>query len=85
MTNVHEMVPTGMANTNADVATFLRDVAERIEGGNYGDVRCVMTVIEFKHDGVSDMQTLFTGRECDNARALGILTHAQQRFMTQQG
>lgn len=84
MSKVHELKPTGMANTNADVAAFLRDVADRIEGGNYGDVRCVMTVIEFRHDGVSDMKTLFAGRECDNARALGILTHAQQRFMFDQ-
>lgn len=73
-----------MANTNADVAEYLRSVADGIEVGDFGQVRVVMTVIEFKHDGVSDMKTLFAGRECDNARALGILTHAQQRFMIDQ-
>ena len=84
MSKVHKIRPNGMANTNADVADYLLTVADGIEGGDFGQVRVVMTVIEFSHDGESDMKTLFAGRECDNARALGILTHAQQRFMSKQ-
>lgn len=84
MSKIHQIRPNGMANTNADVSAYLRTVADGIEAGDFGEVRVVMTVIEFRHDGESDMKTLFAGRECDNARALGILTHAQQRFMIQQ-
>lgn len=73
-----------MANTNADVASFLRFVADSIEAGDYGEVRSLVAMVEYKHDGVSDLHTIFTGRDCDNARAMGIMTIAQQRFMSQQ-
>ncbi|MCA8026429.1 hypothetical protein [Burkholderia cepacia] len=66
----------GFAPTNPDVAQHLREQAEWIECGEYGDVRNVFLVIETT-DGRLIRQTC--GAPCDRARAVGILTIAAAR------
>ncbi|MEZ7524023.1 hypothetical protein [Burkholderia vietnamiensis] len=69
----------GFAPTNHDVARHLREQADWVEAGNYGEVRNVFLVVEMA-DGRIMRQTC--GAPCDRARALGMLTIAIARAAT---
>jgi hypothetical protein len=70
MSNLTKLPLNGFAPTNDDIAQHLRDQANLVESGIYGDLRTVFIVIE-PVDGTLVRQTC--GGPCDLARALGIL------------
>lgn len=72
---VHSLPQTGLANTSADVAANLRELATWIEEGRYGKVESVIAVIEA--DG--DVKRFTTGRPMDRARCVGLLSTAIHR------
>lgn len=77
MSNLKAMPTTGFANCNADVAKFLREMADNIEADQHGEIRQVALIIEF--DG--EVNTWVAGGPCDNARIVGIMSVATARFM----
>lgn len=79
MSNLKSMPITGFANCNADVANFLREMADNIEAGGHGEIRQVALIMEF--DG--EVNTWVAGGPCDNARVVGIMSLAAARFMSE--
>lgn len=77
MSNIKAMPTTGFANCNADVARFLREMADNVEGGEHGEIRQIALIMEF--DG--QVNTWVAGGPCDNARIVGIMSIAIARFM----
>lgn len=77
MSNIKAMPITGYANSNADVAKFLREMADNVEAGNHGDIRQVALVME----SGGDANTWVAGGPCDNARIVGLMSIATARFI----
>ncbi|MNQ26404.1 hypothetical protein D3C85_396420 [compost metagenome] len=77
MSNLKAMPTTGFANCNADVAKFLREMADNVEAGQHGEIRQVALIIEAS----GDVNTWVAGGPCDNARIVGIMSVATARFM----
>lgn len=61
---------TGFASTNEAIAAHLRDCAQSVEDGHWGDLRNIFIVME-PVEGNLIRQTC--GAPCDLARAIGIL------------
>lgn len=77
MSNIAALPTTGHANCKEDVARFLREMADNVEVGNYGEIRQLMVTIEA--DG--NLDTWVAGGPCDNARILGLLHMAAHKFV----
>lgn len=77
MSNIRELPTTGYANSNADVAKFLREMADNVEAGSHGDIRQVALIME----AGADVNTWVAGGPCDNARIVGLMSIANFRFM----
>lgn len=77
MSNIKALPITGFANCNGDVAVFLRELANTVEGNCLGDVRQALVVFEV--DG--ELDTWVAGGPCDNARVVGLLSIAAQKFI----
>lgn len=76
MTTLAALPTTGYANCNEDVAKFLREMADGIEAGKYGQIRQLMTTIE----AGGKVETWVAGGPCDNARIVGLLHIAAIEF-----
>jgi len=70
MTTIKSLPLNGFAPTNAEIAKHLREQADWVEGGGFGDLRTVFIVYE-PVEGELTRQT--AGAPCDLARAMGIL------------
>lgn len=77
MSNLKILPTTGHANSNEDVAKFLREMADNVEAGSHGDIRQVAVIIE----AGGDVATWVAGGPCDNARIVGLMSIATARFM----
>lgn len=75
MPKVIALAPNGHANTDADVAAFLRKMADHIESGVRSNVRQLVMVLE----SGGELETWAVGGPCDNARLVGLLTIAAAR------
>jgi len=76
MSNLTKLPLNGFAPTNEDIAKHLREQAESIENGQFGDLRNVFIVYEGV-DGQITRQNC--GAPCDLAREAGILFVAAAR------
>lgn len=77
MCNIKAMPITGYANSNADVAKFLREMADNVEAGSHGEIRQVALIME----SGGDANTWVAGGPCDNARIVGLMSIATARFI----
>lgn len=75
---VLKIAPTYLAPDNAAVAAGLREIADDIENGEWGDVDTVISVIE--ESGSVHRQTF--GKPIDRARVVGLLTYAAHMALT---
>ena len=74
MNNIAKLPNTGYCNTNKDLASNLRHLANEIENNNYGpDVRLIISLIE---DSEGKLHKEVYGGYCDYARAAGVLSLA---------
>lgn len=69
---------TGHANCNADLAKFLREMADMVDAGSIGDIRQLMVITE----AGGKLDTWVAGGPCDNARIVGLIEMAKIRFIT---
>ncbi len=76
MSNLAALPTTGHANCKEDVARFLREMADNVEVGNYGEIRQMMVTIEAS----GNLDTWVAGGPCDNARILGLMNMAALKF-----
>jgi diaminopimelate decarboxylase len=81
MSNIKAMPTTGFANCNADVAKFLRKMADNVEVGSHGEIRQVALIME----AGSDVNTWVAGGPFDNARIVGLMSIATTRFIRDMG
>lgn len=63
----------GFAPSNADIAAHLRDQADMVESGQFGDMRNIFMVYE---DATGQIKRQICGSPCDRARMIGVLTMA---------
>ena len=77
MSNIKRLPTTGHANCNEDVANFLREMADNVEAGSYGDIRQLVAIIESN----GDLDTWVAGGPCDNARIAGLMQIAAMKFI----
>lgn len=77
MSNLKAMPTTGHANCNGDVAKFLREMADGVEAGNYGEIRQLVATIE----SGGELETWVAGGPCDYARIIGLMNLATVRYM----
>lgn len=77
MSNLKALPITGHANSNEDVAKFLRELADIVESADHDDIRQVAVIVEA--DG--DVETWVAGGPWDNARIVGLMSIATARFM----
>jgi hypothetical protein len=66
----------GMANSNADIAAHLREMADWLEEEDASELRNAFLIFE-RADGTITRRTC--GQPCDLARAVGILGIAASR------
>lgn len=78
MSNVRELPLTGYAPHNADVAKALREFANWIVDGAFGDIRTCVVLIE-PVDG--HMQHACCGQATDLARLIGLIEFAKHTIM----
>ena len=69
MTNLAALPTTGHANCDADVAKFLREMADNVEQGCYGPVRQIVVTME----SGGQLETWVAGGPCDTARLVGLM------------
>lgn len=77
MSTLAALPTTGYANCNADLAKFLRELADMIDAGDVGDVRQLMVITE----AAGKLDTWVAGGPCDNARIVGLMEMAKIRFI----
>lgn len=77
MSKLAALPTTGHANCNADVANFLRELADTVDAGGVGDVRQLMVITE----AAGKLDTWVSGGPCDNARVVGLIEMAKIRFI----
>lgn len=77
MSNLTLLPITGHTNSNEDVATFLRELADIVESSDHSAVRQVAVIVEAEED----VETWVAGGPWDNARIVGLMTIATARFM----
>lgn len=75
MTNVHALPASGFATTNEDVAKLMRELADRIELGEFGRVDTLVSIIEAS----GKLKRITYGGPCDRARVVGLLSMAIHR------
>jgi hypothetical protein len=74
--NIVLLAPTSFAPGNPAIAAGLRDVADQIEAGCWGDVRVVIALLE-TYEG--ELERVTIGDVIDLARVVGLLTMAIHR------
>lgn len=75
--NVVALPLCGLANDNRQLAVVLRNLADEIESGTWGDVEHIIAVID-----VPEINHVTFGRPCDRATTVGLLTYATHRIIT---
>lgn len=75
MSNVRSLPSSGFAIRNEDTAKLLRELADRIELGEFGHVDTLVSIIEA--DG--KLVRITYGGPCDRARVVGLLSMAIHR------
>lgn len=76
MSNVHRLPDSGFSRSNADTARLLRDLADRIEDGEFGHVPNIVSIIETE---AGELERITYGGPIDRARVVGLLTMAIHR------
>lgn len=72
--SVVSLVPNNaLAVSVADLASRIREMADRIEGGEFGDMERVVFVME----GLDSIDYRVYGRQCSKAELVGILEYAK--------
>lgn len=77
MSTLAALPTTGHANCNADLAKFLRELADMVDVGDVGDIRQLMVITE----AAGKLETWVAGGPCDNARIVGLMEMAKIRFI----
>lgn len=78
MSAVVRLIPNNaLAVNQQQLAECMRRFADRLEGGEWGEVERLCIVIEV--DGGTDYQCY--GRQCNRAELVGLLEYAKARIM----